>query len=547
MKRVSVALGAIVGLLAAGIAIGVGELVAAFVRPAASPVIAVGNRFIVLTPEPVKRWAIREFGTNDKHVLLTGIYVMIAAFAVVIGVLGIRWLWAGVAGVAVLGAVGVYCALTANAHRGSDVIPSIIGAIAGAAALVWLIQQAQALAQMQATASPQTQANASPQTQATASPQANASPRTGTQNSNPKVSPNRRVFLQGSAAAAGVAVVGGFGGRALQHARFDASKARAAVSLPTPVDAAPPLANGTDLGKSSIPFGTPNADFYRIDTALSIPQIDPKHWQLRIHGMVDKELTLTYDELLKRPMIERWITLCCVSNEVGGSLISNARFLGVRLADLLREAGVDPKADQLLATSEDGMTIGSPTAVVMDGRDAMLAVGMNGEPLPIAARLPGPDGRARAVRLRLGVQVDRRHAGHDVRQRAGVLGARRLGGEGADPPCLAHRHAAVRDEGHRRADRGDRRRRVGSARRRLEGRGAGRLRRVAARLVWRRAVHRHLAAVGAALDGADPGRAFRCGCARPTAAGCCRIRTPRDPFPSGATGYHLIQVTAQAV
>ena len=357
MKRVSVALGAIVGVLAAGIAIGVGELVAAFVRPAASPVIAVGNRFIVLTPEPVKRWAIREFGTNDKHVLLTGIYVMIAAFAVVIGVLGIRWLWAGIAGVAVLGAVGVYCALTANAHRGSDVIPSIIGAIAGAAALVWLLQQAPA----QATEA-----------------------RTGTQNR----SPNRRLFLQGSAAAAGVAVVGGFGGRALQHARFDASKARAAVTLPKPVDTAPPLANGTDLGKSSIPFDTPNADFYRIDTALSIPQIDPKHWQLRIHGMVDKELTLTYDQLFKRPMIERWITLTCVSNVVGGSLISNARFLGVRLADLLREAGIDPKADQLFATSEDGMTIGSPTAVVMDGRDAMLAVGMNGEPLPIAHGFP---------------------------------------------------------------------------------------------------------------------------------------------------------------
>ncbi len=352
MKRVDAAVGAIVGLLAAGIAVGVGELVAAFVRPAASPVIAVGNRFIALTPESVKRWAIREFGTNDKHALLTGIYVIIALFAIVIGLLAIRWMWAGVAGIALLGAVGVYCALTANAHRASDVVPSIIGAAAGAAALVLLLRQAQ-----------------------------QHEPGTA-------VSPTRRQFLQGSAVAAGVAVVGGFGGRALQHARFDATKARAAVSLPKPAEPAPPLANGTDLGKSPNPFDTPSADFYRIDTALTLPQIDPRNWRLRIHGMVDNDLTITYDQLLARPLIERWITLTCVSNEVGGGLISNARFLGARLADLLREAGVSPQADQLVATSDDGMQIGSPTAVVMDGRDAMLAIGMNGEPLPIAHGFP---------------------------------------------------------------------------------------------------------------------------------------------------------------
>ena len=349
MKRVAAGVGALVGLLSAGIAIGVGELVAAFVRPAASPVIAVGNRFIALTPESVKRWAIREFGTNDKHVLLTGIYLGIAVFAVIVGVLAVRQLWAGIAGVAVLGAVGVYCALTAAAHQGADVVPSIFGAIAGGAALVMLLGQA-------------------------GEPGA--------------LRPSRRQFLQGSAAAAGLALVGGFGGRALQRARHDVSKARAALRLPAPAEPAPPLANGTDLGKSSEPYTTPNADFYRIDTALTFPQIDPKSWQLRIHGMVERELTLTYDQLLARPLIERWITLTCVSNVVGGTLVGNARFLGARVADLLREAGVDPKADQLVATSKDGMTIGSPTAVVMDGRDAMLAVGMNGEPLPVAHGFP---------------------------------------------------------------------------------------------------------------------------------------------------------------
>ncbi len=136
------------------------------------------------------------------------------------------------------------------------------------------------------------------------------------------------------------------------------------------------------------PWDTPNSAFYRIDTALSVPQIDPAQWSLRIHGMVDNAMTLTFQQLLAMPLIERWITLCCVSNEVGGGLIGNARFLGAPLAAVLRSAGVHPDADQLVLSSSDGMTIGSPTAVVMDGRDSMIAVGMNGVPLPIEHGFP---------------------------------------------------------------------------------------------------------------------------------------------------------------
>ncbi|MFN2518636.1 MAG: molybdopterin-dependent oxidoreductase, partial [Jatrophihabitantaceae bacterium] len=204
----------------------------------------------------------------------------------------------------------------------------------------------------------------------------------------------RRGFLQGSAAAAGLAAVAGFGGRAAQPARFDVSAARAKLRLPAPVEPAVPPApvaqvvNGPDLGKSGVPWNTPNSGFYRIDTAISVPQLDPKNWSLRIHGMVDREVKLSYSDLLARPLIERWITLCCVSNEVGGGLVGNARFLGARLADVLREAGVQDGADQLVMTSSDGMTIGAPTAVVMDGRDALIAVGMNGVPLPIAHGFP---------------------------------------------------------------------------------------------------------------------------------------------------------------
>ena len=366
--RAQVGAGALLGLLAAGVSLGVGELVAALVRPAAAPIIAVGNRFIRLTPEPVKRWAIRQFGTNDKHVLLTGIYLVIVLAAVLIGWLAMRWLAAGLAGVGLFGLLGCYCALTAPAHHTSDAVPSVLGALAGMAALRALVR-----ARAGDTAQLVTDRGGTDRT---------GTDRTGT---------DRRRFLRAGLAAGGLAVFGGLAGRALQHSRFNASAARAAVRLPEPVSSASAAAGGLtnfDLGKSGVPFLTPAADFYRIDTALVVPQLDPKTWTLRIHGMVNREITLTYDQLLARPLVERWVTLTCVSNEVGGNLISNALFRGALLADLLREAGLDPAADQLLATSSDGMTIGSPTAVVTDGRDAMLAVGMNGQPLPIEHGFP---------------------------------------------------------------------------------------------------------------------------------------------------------------
>jgi DMSO/TMAO reductase YedYZ molybdopterin-dependent catalytic subunit len=346
--------GALLGLVSAAVALGVGEIVAAFVRPQASPVIVVGDRVIALTPEAVKRWAIRTFGTGDKTALLTGIYVVIAVLAMLVGVLALRRLAYGLAGIALFGALGLYAALSTPAHRGADAVPTILGALAAAGVLVGLTRSA-----------------------------GGAAPRSG-----PGFGPDRRRFLQGSAAAAGLATVAGFGGRAAQHARYDVAAARAGVALPAAADAAPALPAATDLGKSGQPWVTPNGDFYRIDTALSVPQVDPGSWSLRIHGMVDREVTVTYQQLLARPLIERWITLCCVSNDIGGDLIGNARFLGARLADLLREAGVHDGADQLLMTSADQMTIGAPTAVVMDGRDAMVAVGMNGSPLPITHGFP---------------------------------------------------------------------------------------------------------------------------------------------------------------
>ena len=342
-------LGALIGVLCAAVAVGVGEAAAAFARPAAAPVIAVGNRVILLTPSSAKRSAIDTFGTSDKSVLVAMIYVLLVLFGVLLGQLAVRRLWYGLAGIAVFAAFGVYCALTSHASRGTDVIPTLVGAAAAAVVLVVLVRALDTAEQTDA---------------------------------------GRRVFLQGSAAAAGLAVIAGFGGRAAQHSRFDVAGARSRVALPAPVGVAALLPRGADLGRSGMPWQTSNGLFYRVDTALSVPQIDPRSWSLRIHGMVQREIRLGYDELLRRPLVERWITLCCVSNEVGGNLIGNARWLGARLAELLREAGISPDSDQLLMTSSDGMTVGAPAKVVLDGRDALLAVGMNGAPLPVEHGFP---------------------------------------------------------------------------------------------------------------------------------------------------------------
>ncbi|QTA35725.1 molybdopterin-binding oxidoreductase [Streptomyces sp. CA-256286] len=175
----------------------------------------------------------------------------------------------------------------------------------------------------------------------------------------------------------------------------NAVASREGVRLPAPASPAEPIPAGAQLRVPGLPpFTTPNNKFYRVDTALVVPKVDANTWRLRIHGKgVRRDLEFSYQDLLDRPLIEREITLCCVSNEVGGPYIGHARWIGVRLSDLLKEAGVKPpsrggRADQIIARSVDGMTLGTPVEDVMDGRDAMLAVGMNGEPLPFVHGFP---------------------------------------------------------------------------------------------------------------------------------------------------------------
>jgi DMSO/TMAO reductase YedYZ molybdopterin-dependent catalytic subunit len=200
--------------------------------------------------------------------------------------------------------------------------------------------------------------------------------------------PGRRRFLTSGAVAVLTAAAGALAGREL-ITRDNVRAARAALRFPRPAVPAPPLPPGSNLGIPGLSsFITPNGSFYRVDTALLLPEVDPATWRLRIYGMVQREVILTFDELLRRPLIEDYVTLTCVSDPVGGPYVGNAKWLGARLADLIRQARPLAGASQLLCSSVDGFTSGTPLQVVLDGRDALLAVAMNGQALPVAHGFP---------------------------------------------------------------------------------------------------------------------------------------------------------------
>ena len=355
-------MGAAIGLLSGAVALGIGQLAAGLIGGASSPMIAVGGAAIDATPEWLKSFAIRTFGSNDKTALLTGMGVVIAVAAVILGIVSVRRPRVGIVGLVVLGTIGAIAAVTRPANDLLDAIPAIVGTIAGIATFLWLRRRAGLVEE----------APPSDEPVAPTAPPAF----------------DRRRFLWTGAVAGILAATSGFVGQYLVR-RSDATASRAAVRIPKPADAAPPPPAGADLHIPGLsPFTTPNDDFYRVDTALFVPAVDTAGWSLNVHGMVARPITIDYEQLLARPLIERDVTLACVSNPVGGKYISNARWIGARLKDLLDEAGVDPASTQMVSTSTDRFTVGTPTSVALDGRDAMLAVAMNGEPLPLAHGFP---------------------------------------------------------------------------------------------------------------------------------------------------------------
>ncbi|MFE1287423.1 molybdopterin-dependent oxidoreductase [Streptomyces sp. NPDC058751] len=372
------ALGALSGALAGFTALAVAELVAAAVRPQSSPVIAVGGASIDATPAAVKDWAIRHFGTDDKLVLRLGILTVLTVLALVLGVLAVRFRRAGVSGVLLFGAVGAAAAVGRPDSTGlADVLPSVVGALAGALLLYVLTGRLTTVRRPPVSGHEEVPEKAGAGLPASAGW-------------------DRRGFVLVAASAAAASAVVGGAGRSLNASRGqDAVASRDKVVLPRPGSPAEPVPARAALRVPGIsPFTTPNSSFYRVDTALAVPKVDATTWRLRVHGQgVLRAATYSFDDLLRRELIERDITLTCVSNEVGGPYAGNARWIGVRLADLLAECGVKPPsrggpADQLVARSVDGMTIGSPVEDLMDGRDALLALGMNGEPLPFAHGFP---------------------------------------------------------------------------------------------------------------------------------------------------------------
>jgi DMSO/TMAO reductase YedYZ molybdopterin-dependent catalytic subunit len=347
-------LAAVAGLVAGVVTIGVGALVSLLTGPSSDPLVAVGSAFVDATPQWLKQFATTNFGTNDKVVLALGEVVVLLALAALAGVLAARrWAW-GATLVVLLGAGSALAAMARPDAGALAGLPSVLGTVAGLWTLRFLIRRI---------------------------PDPSASKRSAAL--------ERRAFLQASL------IAGAFGAFALVLGRTfganarEAEKARGGLVIPKPSTTAAPVPAGVDVGVDGVgPWLTPAGEFYRIDTALTVPSVDPSTWSLRIHGMVEQEVTLTWDELLASDLVEAYVTLACVSNPVGGDLISNQKWLGLPIKGLLEKARPTGDADMVLSRSVDGFTAGTPLEVLMDGRDALLAIAMDGEPLPFEHGFP---------------------------------------------------------------------------------------------------------------------------------------------------------------
>ena len=347
------------GILATAMVASAGHLLAFLIAPGASPVAAVADAIVAQAPAPMREFAISTFGTADKPALFAGIVLALVVLAAVAGVIERVGHPRGSVLLGVLVIIGVVAAVSRPTATWAWGVPSVVGGVAGIAILRYGTRLSEARR-----------------------PAGSGEGTSGV---------SRRRFLGFVGGVAGITVaIGGFGiGLARKAGDLAAERLRlvlpsvsaAGRARPPSPEVASPVSDGT-------PFLTPNDDFYRIDTALQVPALSVDEWSLRIHGMVDHEIELSWQDLNDRMAIERVITLTCVPNEVGGGLAGTATWTGFPIRDLLDEVGVRPDADMLLSTSVDGWTSGTPIAALTDGRDAILAVGMNGEPLPFEHGYP---------------------------------------------------------------------------------------------------------------------------------------------------------------
>ena len=389
--------GAFSGLLAGAAGIGAAEAVTALLDGVTSPLLAVANRAVDSAPRPVKEWAIETFGSADKAVLIGGVILAVVGLAVVAGVVAVRRLGLAIVMFLTLSGIAAVAAVTdraATAPVAPRLLPVTVLVVVG---LVSLSALARAVRRSPSAAHLDRSGRAEPEPRASDELPAGF---------------DRRAFLARAAAVSAVAAAGGLVSR--QYGGSAAAVARAGVVVPRPGDPAAALTDAMTFDVEGLtPYLTPNRDFYRVDTALRVPDVPIDTWRLRIHGAVDREVELSYEDLLSRRLVERRITLTCVSNPVGGDLVGNATWIGVPVRELLAEAGVRPNADAVKSTSSDGMTIGTPLQALTDDRDALVAVAMNGQPLPLEhgfpARLvvPGLYGYVSATKWLVDLEVTR--------------------------------------------------------------------------------------------------------------------------------------------
>jgi len=347
--------GALAGILAAAAGVGASLLLAALLGSDSSPVYGLGTAVIGITPGWLKDFAVERFGTNDKPILLGSVFVVMALASAVVGVIASRRVGLGLVLASALNLVALGAAVkTLNGLQFSagTILPGLLSMVVSVA-LLWLFARTWG-----------------------ADPTEHDAP-TGF---------HRRAFLEVALVSFGVAMLAG--GTSALFGKAGAAS-RQDVRLPAAATKASPLPLGADLDVRGItPYLTSNDTFYRVDVALQVPQIDAGAWRLKIHGLVDREVELSYDDILAMPLVERRITLTCVSNQVGDRYVGNATWLGIPMRALLERAGVKRGADCLVSTSKDDMTISTPMQALTDDRDALLAVGMNGAPLPLEHGFP---------------------------------------------------------------------------------------------------------------------------------------------------------------
>ena len=352
-------LAALTGIVSAAAFLAVAELLALLVARGASPLLAVGSFVIDIVPQPFKEFAIATFGEYDKIALLVGLGLAVLIASAIAGVLELIRPPFGAMALGLAGVLSVAAAVTRAGATAVSWIPSVAGAIVGAALLVVLGRMLRAWRQG-VSAPSRTEAGVA----------------------------RRRFLLVGGAAAAGALVIG-VGSRVAVATTSSIAAVRRALRIPEPRTTVVVPA-GAELDIPGLaPLYTPNKDFYRVDTALTVPSIDPGTWRLAVVGMVHTPLELTFDELVGMGLEEYSVTLTCVSNEVGGDLLGTAKWWGVPIRDVLRAAGPAAGADMVLSRSVDGFTASTPLqSLTDDGLDAILAVAMNGEPLPLEHGFP---------------------------------------------------------------------------------------------------------------------------------------------------------------